>query len=103
RAARELLDSAGLEDVRILASNELDESVIESIQAQGALIDAYGVGTQLVTAASDPALGGVYKLVELDGIPRIKISEQPAKRIIPSAKQIHRLYGRDGEMILDLL
>ncbi len=103
KEARRLLDGAGLTDVKILASNELDENIIESLQDQGARIDSYGVGTQLVTAAPQPALGGVYKLVEVNGKARMKISEQTEKLVLPCRKNVFRLYGRDEKMLLDLM
>ncbi len=103
KETRRLLDAAGFTDVKIFASNELDETVIDSLQDQGAEIDAYGVGTRLVTASKDPALGGVYKLVELDGQPRLKISQQTEKLIVPGCKQVYRLWGSDGTMLLDLI
>lgn len=101
--ARKMLDVAGFNEVKIFASNELDERVILSLQDQGAKIDTYAVGTCLVTAASDPALGGVYKLVELNEKPRMKISQQTEKLVIPGAKRAYRFYGKDGSMLLDLL
>jgi nicotinate phosphoribosyltransferase len=103
KEARRMLDAAGFRDAMILASNELDENVIDSIQDQGAKVNAYGVGSHLVTASPQPLLGGVYKLVELDGHPRMKVSQQTEKLIIPSAKNLYRLYGKDGQMLLDLM
>jgi len=101
--ARKMLDAAGFHEAKIFASNELDEKVIESIQDQGAKVDAYGVGTHLVTAYDQPALGGVYKLVELNGKPRMKISQQTEKLVIPSQKEVYRLQSEDGSYLLDLL
>ena len=83
-AARELLDAAGFPDASIVASNDLDESIIASLKNQGARISVWGVGTKLVTGDSQPALGGVYKLGAIqseDGtwIPKVKLSEQLIK------------------------
>lgn len=97
------LAAAGFSDLPLFATNELDEEVIQTILSQGASIDAFGVGTRLVVSSHDPALGGVYKLVELNGKPRMKISQQTEKIVIPAAKNIYRLYGRDELMIADLL
>jgi nicotinate phosphoribosyltransferase len=105
--ARKLLDYAGFPDVAIVASNDLDEHLIESLRHQGARIDVWGVGTNLVTAADQPALGGVYKLAALrqpDGSwqPRVKLSEQRAKSSIPGRLQVRR-YLHDGQFIADAI
>lgn len=98
KTAREMLDEAGLSYVRIVASNDLDESIIFNLKAQGARIDTWGVGTQLITAADQPSLGGVYKLVarERDGelVPVIKISGNPEKVTTPGLKEAYRLINR---------
>ena len=105
RTARRMLDAAGLEYVKITASNELDEYLIADILAQGGKIDIWGVGTKLVTAAGEggAALGGVYKLVEHNGQPKIKLSSNPEKMTNPGAKKIIRLYDSDGWMEGDAL
>ena len=97
KKSREMLDDAGFPDVKIAASNQLDEHVIKSLlQEQDAPIDVFGVGTQLVTAYDDAALDGVYKLCEVDGTPRIKISENFEKVNFPSAKKVLRLIDDQG-------
>lgn len=103
KRAREMLDDAGLEYVQIAASNQLDEHVIRSLIDQGAPIDAFGVGTQLVTAYDSPALDGVYKLAELGGEPRIKISENPEKINLPGRKQVVRLFDDQDEFYGDVV
>lgn len=105
--ARKMFDAAGFPDVKIVASNDLDEHLIQSLRHQGAKIDIWGVGTNLVTAADQPALGGVYKLAALrnsDGtwIPRIKLSEQRAKSSIPGRLQVRR-FEQDGLFIADAI
>ena len=107
REARAMLDAAGFTDAKILASNELDEAVISSLHEQGAQIDAWGVGTRLVTAYDQPALGGVYKLgAHRDAagawVDAIKLSEQPVKISIPGILQVRRLY-RGGELVGDAI
>lgn len=87
----------------IVASNDLSEKVIHSLNAQGHSIDAFGVGTNLVTCKPQPALGCVYKLVQLNGKPRIKISQEVAKVTIPGRKQCYRLFNSKNEPVLDLL
>ena len=102
--AREMLDQAGLPYVKIVASNELDEHIIADIQAQGGKIDIWGVGTNLVTGSGDGgcALGGIYKMVEHNGRPKIKLSANPEKMTNPGAKKIVRFY-EDGLMEADAL
>lgn len=98
--ARQMLDEAGFSETRIMASNDLDENVIFNLKAQGARIDAWGVGTQLITAADQPSLGGVYKLVAREGedgglVPVIKISGNPEKVTTPGKKELYRIINRE--------
>ncbi|MDN3595804.1 nicotinate phosphoribosyltransferase [Zunongwangia endophytica] len=97
KMARKQLDDAGLEYVKIAASNQLDEYVIKSLQEQDAPIDIYGVGTNLVIGKPDAALDGVYKLTFSDGQPRIKISESLIKTTLPHRKQVYRMKDSHGE------
>ncbi|GJG85431.1 nicotinate phosphoribosyltransferase [Gemmatimonadetes bacterium T265] len=108
RAARRLLDEAGFPDARVLASNDLDEHLIESLKRQGAAIAVWGVGTKLVTAYDHPALGCVYKLSAVrdaagDWRPRVKVSEQAAKTTTPGVLQVRRYRGADGRVVGDML
>ncbi len=108
KRARRMLDEAGLTGIRIVASNSLDENIIRDIIAQGACIDAFGVGERLITAKSDPVFGGVYKLAakELpDGtvIPKIKISENAGKITNPHFKRVYRIFDKNGMASADLL
>lgn len=108
KEARKMLDNAGYEDCKIVASNSLDEFIIRDILAQGAKIDLFGVGERLITSRSEPVFGGVYKLAaigEKDGIkPTIKISENVEKITNPGFKQVWRLFDRDtGKAIADVL
>ncbi|MGN7470700.1 nicotinate phosphoribosyltransferase [Brevibacillus sp. SAFN-007a] len=106
---REMLDKAGLTDVKIVASNDLDEHTILNLKVQGAKVDSWGVGTQLITAADQPTLGGVYKLVarqDANGVyqPTIKISANPEKVTTPGIKDMYRLIDPDtGKAIADYL
>lgn len=103
KQARAMLDEAGLPEAIILASNDLDEFLVESLLQQGARIDTWGVGTRLVTSKDDPALGGVYKLVaiDVDGVmePRIKISANPEKVTFPGIKQVWRSSDLKGDVL----
>ncbi len=99
RESRKMLDEAGLEYVKIAASNQLDEYVIKSLLEQKAPIDIFGVGTNLATGDPDGALDGVYKLAVSNGIPRLKISESLSKVTLPHKKQVFRLMNAKGELI----
>jgi len=106
--AREMLDAAGFEDAQIVASNDLDPETIESLQAQGARIDTWGVGTKLVTAYDQPALGGVYKLTairEAGGPWRtpVKVSSDTGKITVPGRLGVRRFYDTDGTARADMI
>eukprot|EP01012_Entosiphon_sulcatum_P021261 TRINITY_DN2603_c0_g1_i1.p1 TRINITY_DN2603_c0_g1~~TRINITY_DN2603_c0_g1_i1.p1 ORF type:complete len:635 (+),score=93.32 TRINITY_DN2603_c0_g1_i1:30-1907(+) len=92
-----------LRDLKIVASNDLHETAILELEEQGHEIDTFGIGTHLVTCKAQPALGCVYKLVEVNHVPRIKVSEDAEKTTIPGRKQIIRLFGEDNHPIGDLL
>jgi nicotinate phosphoribosyltransferase len=99
--ARALLDAAGFPKAAIVASNDLDETLIESLKHQGAKIDVWGVGTKLVTAFDQPALGGVYKLAALRDPNgawnyKVKLSETPAKVSTPGILQVRRYESEAG-------
>lgn len=105
--AREMLDNAGLYETKIVATNDLDEHILESLHDQNAQIDVAGVGTKLVTAYDQPALGGVYKLSALRNEEgrwenKVKLSEQTIKINIPGIQQTRR-YFKGGEMIADMV
>ncbi|GGL74881.1 nicotinate phosphoribosyltransferase [Deinococcus aerolatus] len=105
RTVRAALDAAGFGDVKIVASNDLSESVIAAIIAEGGRVDVYGVGTQLATAGGPGggALGGVYKLAQLDGRPRMKLTGDPVKSSLPGVKRVWRGQGADGTFGWDVL
>jgi nicotinate phosphoribosyltransferase len=92
RRVRAGLDAAGFENVKIMASNDLSEEVIQSVIREGGRLDIYAVGTQLVTGGGPGggALGGVYKLAELNGTPRMKLTGDPSKTSLPGAKRVWR-------------
>jgi len=109
RRARKMLDTAGLTECKIVASNSLDEYIIRDLLRQGAQIDAFGVGERLITSKSEPVFGGVYKLVAIEDskgniIPKIKISENPAKITNPHFKKVYRISENEsGKAIADLI
>lgn len=108
KKARIMLDEAGFEDVKIVASNSLDEYIIRDMLLQGAKVDSFGVGERLITASSAPVFGGVYKLsaVEKDGkmVPKIKLSENAVKVTTPGAKKLWRLYDNEsGKALADVI
>ena len=95
-----MLDKAGYQDCKIVASNALDEYIIQDILRQGAMVDSFGVGERLITSKSDPIFGGVYKLSAVEErdeiIPKIKLSENVGKITNPGFKQVWRLYDRNS-------
>ena len=99
KSARSILDSMERRGVKILVSNDLDEVKIHELLIAGAPIDAFGVGTELITSRDAPAISMVYKLVEIAGQGRIKRS--PGKKTYPMAKQVHRVRGLYGKFRLD--
>ncbi|MES2695918.1 MAG: nicotinate phosphoribosyltransferase [Verrucomicrobiota bacterium] len=106
-AARRLLDEAGFPKAVIVASNDLDEHIIASLKQQGAKIGLWGVGTKLVTAYDQPALGGVYKLAAVREARgpweyKVKLSEQAIKVSNPGIQQVCR-FTRGGEFIADMI
>ncbi|MBE6768657.1 MAG: nicotinate phosphoribosyltransferase [Ruminococcaceae bacterium] len=106
--ARKMLDDAGFPDCAITASNALDEYLIRDMIRQNACVDSFGVGERLITAASSPVFGGVYKLaaVEENGeiVSRIKVSENVAKITNPGFKKLWRLFDRTtGKAIADVI
>lgn len=107
RECRRMMDEAGFPNAKVFASGDLDEELIWDLKAQGAAIDVWGVGTRLITSQDCPALGGVYKLAaeEVDGkfVPKIKISENPAKVTNPGQKMLYRLYDGAGMAVADLI
>ncbi len=108
KEARRMLDEAGFQDCKIVASNSLDESIIRDLLIEGAQVDVFGVGERLITSRSEPVFGGVYKLVAVkEGdkiIPKIKLSDNVGKITNPGYKQAWRLFDKDtGKAIADVI
>ncbi len=110
KEAKKMLDAAGFSDAVISASNDLDEYLIDSLKMQGAAINSWGVGTNMITAKDCPSFGGVYKLAAVkdkdsgEFIPKIKLSENAEKITNPGNKTIYRIYQKDtGKIIADLI
>jgi nicotinate phosphoribosyltransferase len=104
RAARAILDDAGLREAKIMLSGDLDEYKIRDLVRAGAPVDAFGAGTQLATSGDAPNMGAIYKLVELDisGIKRFTAKMSEDKTTLPGAKQVfrfgdHDVLARSGE------
>ncbi|RIW14532.1 nicotinate phosphoribosyltransferase [Algoriphagus lacus] len=105
--AREMLDEAGFPDAKIVGSNDLDEHIISSLKSQEASINVWGVGTKLVTAFDQPALGAVYKLSAIKSEtgtwePKIKLSQQSIKINIPGIHNVKRYYS-NGKAVADMI
>ncbi|KAF1331295.1 Nicotinate phosphoribosyltransferase, partial [Globisporangium splendens] len=105
KSTAERYDLEYFKKLSITASNDINEAVLNSLNEQvcGHEIDAYGIGTHLVTCQAQPALGMVYKLVEIHGEPRIKLSQDASKVTIPGRKEAYRLVGSNGSPLLDLM
>ncbi|HEY6873207.1 MAG TPA: nicotinate phosphoribosyltransferase [Geobacteraceae bacterium] len=105
RQARAAFDAAGFPGVKIVASNELDEYIIESMRDEGGRVDVYGVGTKLATCMGEGggALGGVYKLVRIGDRPRLKVTSDLAKATLPDRKRLLRVVSADGAFIQDVI
>ncbi len=109
KQARKLLDAGGFPNAKIVASDSLNEHRIAALKAQGAQIDIWGVGTNLVTAQDQPALGGVYKLSaqkhprDEDWTPKIKLSNSPIKTSNPGRLQVYRCFDGSGKWIGDIM
>ena len=110
KKVRKMLDEAGFPDAIISASSDLDEYLIDSLKAQGATINSWGVGTNLITSKDCPAFGGVYKLAAIkdkddeDFVPKIKLSENTEKITNPGNKTIYRIYDKaTGKIRADLI
>ncbi len=110
KKAKKMLTEAGFPDAIISASNDLDETLINSLKIQGATINSWGVGTNLITSKDCPSFGGVYKLAAVldrktgEFNPKIKLSENAEKITNPGNKEIKRIYSREtGKIIADLI
>ena len=103
KKSRGILDDAGLDYVKIVASNQLNEHLIKSLIEQGAPIDGFGVGTSLITGQNDGALDGVYKLSMVDNNATLKLSENLEKITLPGVKKIYRYYNGEGKFYADAI
>ena len=109
KQARKMLDKAGFPDATICASNDLDEYLLHDLKMQGAAIDSWGVGTNLITSKDCPSFGGVYKLAAIQNdagefVPKIKLSENTEKITNPGDKTIYRIYEKEtGKIKADLI
>ncbi len=104
KKARRMLDDAGLDYVKIIASNQLNEHVIKSLMKdQDASIDFFGIGTELITGKDNAALDGVYKLAETNGKPKMKLSENLEKTTLPGSKTIYRCIDAEGMFYRDAI
>ena len=108
KKARKMLDDAGHADAKIFGGGDIDENILNSLHAQGAKIDLWGIGTQLITSYQVPSLGGVYKLAgvcDKSGVlvPKIKKSDTIIKITNPGFKKTYRIYDKEGFAYADLI
>ncbi len=103
KKARKMLNEEGLNYVKIIVSNQLDEYVVKSLLDQKAPIDIFGVGTSMITGSPDGALDGVYKLSECSHTPRLKISENVQKSTLPGVKKVYRFLDKDSMFYADCI
>lgn len=102
---RKILDDAGLKETKIFVSGDLNEFALDDLTSRGAPIDSFGVGTELVTSRDDPALQGIYKIVETRraGKRTYRVKTSEGKRTVPGAKQVFRKYSKLGEILEDVI
>ncbi|MFI3228553.1 MAG: nicotinate phosphoribosyltransferase [Bacillota bacterium] len=107
KRARVMLDEAGHTEAKIFASGDIDENILNSLHIQGAKIDVWGIGTKLITAAPNPALGGVYKLASINEtgvwVPKMKVSDTQIKITNPGLKTTYRIYDQKGMAAADMI
>lgn len=103
KKCRAMLDEAGLTKAKIFLTNSLNEELIRSLREQGVCADTYGVGDEIAVSKSNPCFGGVYKIVEIDNEPVIKLSEDIIKISNPGFKEVYRIYDKDGLAYADLV
>lgn len=103
KKCRQRLDEVGMKKAKIFLTNSLDEKLIKSLKEQGACVDIYGVGDAIAVAKSYPCFGGVYKIVELEGQPLIKLSEDVIKISNPGFKEVYRIFDHEGKAYADLV
>ncbi|MDX8335307.1 MULTISPECIES: nicotinate phosphoribosyltransferase [Cetobacterium] len=103
KKCRKELDTAGLKKAKIFLTNSLNESLIKSLKEQGACVDIFGVGDAIAVSKSNPCFGGVYKIVEIDYKPVIKLSEDVIKISNPGFKEVYRIYDKEGLAYADLI
>lgn len=103
KKCRKELDDAGLKKAKIFLTSALNEKLIRSIKEQGACVDAFGVGDAIATSKSNPCFGGVYKIVQIEKTPVMKLSEDVIKISNPGFKEVHRIYDKTGTAYADLI
>ncbi|WP_320048021.1 nicotinate phosphoribosyltransferase [uncultured Ilyobacter sp.] len=103
KKCRKELDNAGLKKAKIVLTSSLNEELIRSLKEQGACVDSFGVGDAIATSKSNPCFGGVYKIVQINGKPVMKLSEDVFKISNPGFKEVYRIYDNLGAAYADLI